>query len=179
MSRALRLLRERWFQLADDWCKVRAAIGSLRKMDEETNTVFSLTDAERTRAKVEPILLEAIQAHQRMNELEGKMAALGNRIHHRGGLLVSYERVAKVRVEREAVVHVIREALERIQSTGCLVKDLEMGLLDFPARLNDEEIYFCWRVGEDRIRYYHRQNEGFAARKPIDPRDANLSTSIH
>jgi hypothetical protein len=148
-------------------------------MSDESTRLFSLTDAERTRAKVEPILLEAIQAHQRMTELEGKLSSLGNRIHQSGGLLVSYDRVAKVRVEREAVVHVIREALERIQSTGCVVKDLGSGLLDFPARLNDEEIYFCWRVGEDRIRFYHRQDEGFSGRKPIDPRDANLSSSVH
>lgn len=147
-------------------------------MSDESNRLFSLTDAERTRVKLEPILLEAIQARQRMNELDGKLGALGNRIHQSGGLLVSYDRVAKVRVEREAVVHVIREALDRIQSTGCVVKDLDNGLLDFPARLNDEEIYFCWRVGEDRIRYYHRQDEGFSGRKPIDPRDANLSGPI-
>jgi hypothetical protein len=147
-------------------------------MSDESTRLFSLTDAERTRVRLEPILLEAIQARQRMNELDGKLGALGNRIHQSGGLLVSYDRVAKVRVEREAVVHVIREALERIQSTGCVVKDLDSGLLDFPARLNDEEIYFCWRMGEDRIRYYHRQDEGFSGRKPIDPRDANLSGPI-
>jgi hypothetical protein len=57
-----------------------------------------------------------------------------------------------------------------------VVKDLDSGLLDFPARLRDEDIYYCWRLGEDRIRFYHRQDEGFSGRKPIDPRDENYET---
>jgi hypothetical protein len=72
----------------------------------------------------------------------------------------------------------VREALERIQATGCVVKDLDVGLLDFPARINNEDVYLCWRVGEDRIRFYHRQDEGFAGRKPLDPRDAGHRESI-
>jgi hypothetical protein len=46
-----------------------------------------------------------------------------------------------------------------------------VGLLDFPSILDDEEVYLCWKLGEDRIRYYHRQDEGYAGRKPLDPRD--------
>jgi hypothetical protein len=37
--------------------------------------------------------------------------------------------------------------------------------------IKDEEVYLCWRLGEDRIRFYHRQDEGFSGRKPIDPED--------
>ena len=52
--------------------------------------------------------------------------------------------------------------MERIHSTGCVVKDLDVGLLDFPARMDNQNVYLCWRLGEDRIRFYHRQDEGFA-----------------
>jgi hypothetical protein len=58
------------------------------------------------------------------------------------------------------------------------VKDLDVGLLDFPARINNQEVYLCWRLGEDRIRFYHRQDEGFSARKPIDPRDSGYSSPV-
>jgi hypothetical protein len=51
------------------------------------------------------------------------------------------------------------------------VKDLDVGLLDFPARLNNKEVFLCWRLGEDRIRFYHGLEEGFDGRKPLDPRD--------
>jgi hypothetical protein len=91
---------------------------------------------------------------------------------------VPYEKTAKTRLERNRLEGSIQGALENIHSTGCIVKDLNAGLLDFPSRLNNEEVYLCWRLGEDRIRFYHRQDEGFAGRKPIDPRDAGYSNPI-
>ncbi len=75
--------------------------------------------------------------------------------------MVSYEKAAKRRIERNRLEEAIQSGIERIHSTGCLVKDLDVGLLDFPARINNEEVYLCWRLGEDRIRFYHRQDEGF------------------
>ena len=66
---------------------------------------------------------------------------------------------------------VMKTNLEKILSTGCLIKDLDIGLLDFPAIVNNEEVYLCWKLGEDRIRSYHKQDEGYAGRKPLDPRD--------
>src|SRR5713226_1753181 len=62
-------------------------------------------------------------------------------------------------------------ALNLILETGCLIKDLDVGLLDFPAVIDNQDVYLCWKLGEDRIRFYHRQDEGFAGRKPLDPRD--------
>jgi hypothetical protein len=148
-------------------------------MSDEPTKLFSLTEAEHTRAEVEPILHDALMARHRMNELDEKLGEVISRINQSGGLLVSPDYVSKVRLEREGVVNIIREALDRIQSTGCIVKDLDAGLLDFPARLNREDIYYCWRIGEDRIRFYHRQDEGFSGRKPLDPHDAGVSGSVH
>ena len=53
-----------------------------------------------------------------------------------------------------------------------------LGLLDFPSIIDNEEVYLCWKLGEDRIRYYHRQDEGFAGRKPIDPRDPGPGDTV-
>ena len=134
--------------------------------------LFSLTEAERTRAELEPVLLEAMGARQKMGELGQGLAALCERITRSGGLRVSYENAAKLRMEHDTLAKAIQAALERIEATGCVVKDLDAGLLDFPAILKNEEVYLCWRLGEDRIRFYHRQDEGFSGRKPIDPEDA-------
>ena len=141
-------------------------------MGDSESKLFTLKEAERTRAEVEPVLLEAMQAHRKMTELEQGLSSLAERIMRSGGMLVSRERAGKLRTEHDELVEAVREALERIQATGCVVKDLDVGLLDFPARINNEEVYLCWRVGEDRIRFYHRQDEGFSGRKPLDPRDA-------
>jgi hypothetical protein len=88
-----------------------------------------------------------------------------------GGILVPYAKLAQKRMEHQALAEIMKTNLEKILSTGCLIKDLDVGLLDFPSVIGNEEVYLCWKLGEDRIRYYHRQDEGFAGRKPIDPRD--------
>ncbi len=148
------------------------------KMSDEESKLFTLTEAERLRVQLEPILIEAMDARRKMAELDTELNALAERIQRSGGLQVPYEKAAKQRIERNRIERSIQSALERIHSTGCLVKDLDVGLLDFPARINDEEVYLCWRLGEDRIRFYHRQDEGFAGRKPIDPRDADYHNPI-
>jgi hypothetical protein len=147
-------------------------------MSEEESKHFSLTEAERLRVQLEPVLIEAMELRRKLVELDGELGALAERIQRSGGLQVPYEKTARLRIERNRVEGAVQSALERIHSTGCLVKDLEVGLLDFPSRINDEEVYLCWRLGEDRIRFYHRQDEGFAGRKPIDPRDAGYESSI-
>jgi hypothetical protein len=145
---------------------------------EDESKLFSLSEAERLRVQLEPILIEAIEARRKFAELEEQLSALAERIQRSGGMLVQFDNVSKLRLESNRFEEAIRGALERIHSTGCVVKDLEIGLLDFPARIDGEEVYLCWRLGEDRIRFYHRQDEGFAGRKPLDPRDAGRQNPI-
>jgi hypothetical protein len=147
-------------------------------MADEESKLFSLRDAERLRIQLEPILIEAIKARRNLAELEEQLSRLTERVQQSGGMMVSYEKAANQRMERSRLADSIQSALERIHSTGCVVKDLEVGLLDFPARINGEAVYFCWKLGEDRIRFYHNQDEGFAGRKPIDPRDADYHNPI-
>lgn len=147
-------------------------------MADEEGKLFSLREAERLRAQLEPVLIGAIEARRKLEELDEKLGRLAERIQRSGGLMVRYEDAAKLRIERNSVEANIREALEKIHSTGCIVKDLDVGLLDFPARIEGEDVYLCWKLGEDRIRFYHRQDEGFAGRKPIDPRDADYNNPV-
>ncbi len=133
---------------------------------------FTLKEAERTRREVEPILLQAMDCRKKITELDANLAAVAQRIMLLGGMIVPYEKTARLRLEREHLAESIKAALERIEATGCVVKDLDAGLLDFPALLGNEEVYLCWRLGEDRIRFWHRQDEGFVGRKPLGPRDA-------
>jgi|SRR5271154_5433109 len=147
-------------------------------MADEESKLFTLREAERLRAQLEPVLIEALDWRRKLGEVDEKLGELAERIQRSGGLLVSYEKAARVRLERNRLEESIQEALEKIQSTGCVVKDLDVGLLDFPARINGEDVYLCWRLGEDRIRFYHRQDEGFASRKPLDPRDADYRNPI-
>jgi hypothetical protein len=147
-------------------------------MADEESKYFSLTEAERLRVQLEPILIEAMESRRKMSDVDDKINALAQKISRSGGLAVSYEKAARQRLERNQLEQGIQSALERIIETGCVVKDLDVGLLDFPARIDDEDVYLCWKLGEDRIRFYHRQDEGFSGRKPIDPRDRGHNNPI-
>ena len=56
----------------------------------------------------------------------------------------------------------------RIQDIGVHIKDLSIGLMDFPALYDGREVYLCWRFGEERIEYWHEIDSGFASRQAID-----------
>ena len=60
------------------------------------------------------------------------------------------------------------ELVHKIQDIGAIVKDINSGLLDFPAWREDHEVYLCWHLGEGRIAYWHEIEDGFAGRQPID-----------
>jgi hypothetical protein len=146
--------------------------------EEQEPRLFTLTEAERTRRELEPVLIEAIEARRRLTPLDEELTGIAARIQWTGGMTVAYEHLARIRFERDHIAESLKSALEKIQSTGCVVKDLDVGLLDFPAIINNEEVYLCWRLGEERIRFYHRQDEGFAGRKPIDPTDTGPQNPI-
>jgi hypothetical protein len=139
---------------------------------------FTLPEAESARREIEPFLLEAMDCRKKLANLETDLSAVSARIMMMGGVVVPYEKLAKLRLEHQHLAETMKSALNRILETGCLIKDLDVGLLDFPSRINNEDVYLCWRLGEDRIRFYHRQDEGFAGRKPLDPRDPDPGDAV-
>ena len=62
----------------------------------------------------------------------------------------------------------VHRLIHRIESLGCIVKDIDLGLIDFPATREGVPIYLCWKAGEARVDHWHGVNEGFAARKPLE-----------
>jgi len=62
----------------------------------------------------------------------------------------------------------ITAAVERINAMGCLVKDLEQGLVDFYAMFDDEAVFLCWQFGEPAVAHWHPVEGGFASRQPIE-----------
>ncbi|MDT7043417.1 DUF2203 domain-containing protein [Candidatus Nitronereus thalassa] len=65
----------------------------------------------------------------------------------------------------------LHENLQKIQELGVIVKDLEMGLCDFPYLLDGRIVYLCWKLGEDKIEWWHEITTGFSGRQAI-PKDA-------
>jgi hypothetical protein len=146
--------------------------------EENQPKLFTLTEAERTRRELEPVLIEAIEVRRKIAPLDEELGALAARIQWLGGMQVPYEETARVRVDRDRLADSLHSAIEKISAAGCVVKDLDIGLIDFPALINNEEVYLCWRLGEERIRYWHRQDEGFTARKLIEPGDTSPNNPV-
>ncbi len=64
----------------------------------------------------------------------------------------------------------LRILLEEIRQCGGIFRAVELGLVDFPARVGGEEVFLCWQYGEPAVAYYHRAEEGFSGRKPLPGR---------
>lgn len=79
-----------------------------------------------------------------------------------------HERIAAMQRELATDVQDLRVLMEKLQVFGCELKDQEMGLIDFLSLRDGREIYLCWRLGEDRIHYWHELHTGFSHRQPLE-----------
>jgi hypothetical protein len=62
----------------------------------------------------------------------------------------------------------VRRLLETIEQSGIVLRDIDRGLVDFPALLEDREIYLCWELGEDEVAFWHDMDAGYGGREPLD-----------
>ena len=127
---------------------------------------FTRDEAEALLPRLEPVLREMRDLRARLVETERQIEALlvkmrGNGHAHQGEL-------AALRATSQETIAAIETRMREINEQGVLVKDLEMGLIDFPARRAGEDVLLCWRLGEPRIAWWHSVEGGFAARQPLD-----------
>lgn len=119
---------------------------------------------------LEGLLRKCMDGKKLIEAVDRELAALGERIFYSGGAMVDIKRMALRRAEREKAVQRVRDAMAEIDAIGVQVKDLDIGLLDFPCKVDDEVVLLCWKLGEPAITHWHGTEEGFAGRKPIDER---------
>jgi hypothetical protein len=128
---------------------------------------FTLEQANAALAEVRP-LAERMVAHRReVAILLGRRAELTSTIAGNGGDLDPGE-LARVEAEIAEQAKGVAQCVNRIHGLGAQVKDADEGLVDFPARREDEEILLCWKLGEDEIAFWHGLEDGFAGRRPVD-----------
>jgi hypothetical protein len=113
------------------------------------------------------VAAETLVEHRRaLVEATTKRAELATRIAGNGGDFDPQEPRALEEQFVEAGEAVAR-CVQRLEHLGVLVKDLDRGLVDFPALREGEEVLLCWQVGEDEVAFWHGIEEGFAGRKPL------------
>ena len=129
---------------------------------------FTLTEAQSLIPNIDPVLRKAIRLKSDYAEAEQQMESLSRRIQMMGGLVVNREQAIEARERRDTASAKLREAIQEVEEFGCVVKDLDVGLIDFPTLFQGREVYLCWKLGEPSIGFWHGTNEGFAGRKAID-----------
>lgn len=129
---------------------------------------FTLSEAEALLPTVERHIREALFLKTEFTRAEEELRSTTRKVMMSGGVLVDRERVAATKELRGESGKRLQQLFEQIQEIGCLVKDLDIGLLDFPTLYHGSEVYLCWRLGEDRISFWHKVEDGFPGRQPID-----------
>ncbi len=129
---------------------------------------FRLAEAERALPEVERHLRDALFFKAEYERLHQQIESTLDRVRQSGGARIDPTKQLELRTERDNSVRKLQEAMTEIEQLGALVKDLDIGLLDFMARYEGRDVCLCWKLGEDAIRYWHGAEEGFRGRKEID-----------
>jgi hypothetical protein len=133
---------------------------------------FTLDEAQSLLPVLESLLRTALKAKKTVDEADAEQQALQHRVFLNGGMFLEIVPLARRKAERAKAEQRLKDALGEIDSIGVQVKDLSIGLLDFPCEVDGQTILLCWKLGEKAITHWHGVQEGFAGRKPIDQRIA-------
>jgi hypothetical protein len=128
---------------------------------------FTLEEAQRLLdAELRQLAQRMVAARAKSRDLESRWRKLVIAIGSNGGNMERPE-VRELQTAVEASHTELNEIVARFTAEGVQVKDMDRGLIDFPADVGGQDALLCWHVGEDRIAYWHSPEDGFAGRKPL------------
>jgi hypothetical protein len=135
--------------------------------------VFSPEEANRTLPLVRRIVADVVSAHREIQRLHAEF-------HQRSSRLP--ERAAMSKADRDALELRVQEQVGQLQSyrgelasIGCVMKDEEKGLLDFPGKMDGRDVWLCWMLGEDSVAFWHEMDAGFPGRQPLPKSPADTT----
>jgi hypothetical protein len=130
----------------------------------ENPRLFTLEEANRVLPRVREIIAAMQVAKQQADASRAEFEQLDT-AHARGnGYDMKREQLATKIIEH---MKLVRVHLEALQEVGCELKDLDMGLVDFPSLREGRVVNLCWKIDEDEIGYWHSLDTGFTHRKPL------------
>ena len=129
--------------------------------------MFTPDEANSALDEVRPVAERLVALRERMRELEHTQGSLVTAIGGNGAGYAAGDLQA-AQDELSGLAGAAGACIERLDELGVEIKDPDIGLLDFPALRDGEEVELCWHVGEEAVGFWHRIGEGYAGRKPID-----------
>lgn len=126
---------------------------------------FSLDEANALIPSLTEIVTDLHRVYELLRGKQREFATLEQRIKLNGGM--ARPRMSDLREEIEQLNQQLNDRVRAISDLGCELKDLEMGLIDFPSIRGDRVVYLCWKLGEPEIQYWHEVSAGYAGRTPL------------
>ncbi len=128
--------------------------------DKQDEHLFTPQEASKLLPDIKPKIKELVERKKVVAQLHSEM--------ERYNLLgFKTEEVAEKAAQLDALVDGMTKKIAELEDLGVKVKDLEFGLVDFPAERYGEEVLLCWRYGEPEVAYWHKPNEGYNGRKSL------------
>lgn len=131
---------------------------------------FTIEEAEALIPQLEQIMLSIMDNKRGAADLSEELAKIQRESRRTGGKGIDPSLLMNKQTEIDFLVQIISEGLEALEELGAMPKDLDTGLVDFPAIIDGEPVLLCWKYGEKSIDYYHNLSDGFAGRKPVNRR---------
>jgi hypothetical protein len=130
--------------------------------------IFTQDEANDALEVVRPLAERLVAARKRFVHVAGRLEQVEGRVAGNGGGLDA-ERVRELQEQAAEIGAEIAVLVGELEAAGVQVKDLDQGLIDFPAHHpeSQETVLLCWHLGEDSVQYWHGVEEGFAGRKPL------------
>lgn len=127
----------------------------------EPQRYFTLEQAQAALDIIRPLVAEIMEIRQTILSQEPEVWPVVEKAAGNGG--------NKVASQMAQEIGRLDLAIRAILATGALLKDVNSGLVDFPALREEREIYLCWKYGEEDIRFWHEVDAGFSGRQPLYP----------
>lgn len=131
-------------------------------------TLFSVEEANRTAAELRPMLESLVRAKREFDALEERTEVLSLALLGATGENPDLTELREAQERRTRLAERLTQGVQSVQRRGCLVKDLDRGLVDFYALSGDRLIFLCWQLGEPEVSHWHSLEDGFEGRQPLD-----------
>jgi len=131
------------------------------------NSYFSVNDANK-------ILPSVIKKFDHAKKIKIEVMKMEKQLSSGVTSVTSLEEYSMIKRKFNSLVTQFYQSIEDLESTGVVLKGLDEGLLDFPAKRFNEEIWLCWKEGEKEIKFWHEKDSGFMGRKPISVSNESL-----
>lgn len=129
--------------------------------------LFSVEEANEALSAVRPLAERLVVLASSLRARQADSASLAAKVAGNGGAAAQILALREAEQQVAEHAHEVAEIIAELDALGVQVKDIEVGLVDFPADRGGETVLLCWKVGEEAVGYWHGLEEGYAGRKPL------------